>query len=143
MPDPASFAQRSNNYVPLRSPIEEALVTIWKNLLNVPQVGIEDDFFELGGHSLLATQLVSRVRQTLNVELPLRALFETGTVASLAKIVDGSQETAVMPAIEVIDSAKAKPLSFSQQRLWVLDQLEPNLTAYHIPVAVRLKGAWI
>ena len=140
LPAPFSFAQRTDNYVPPRSPIEEALVTIWQNLLNVSQVGIEDNFFELGGHSLLATQLVSRVRQTLNVELPLRALFEAGTIAALAKIVTETQKTAVVPTIKVIDSEEATPLSFSQQRLWVLDQLEPNLTAYHIPAVVRLKG---
>ena len=140
LPDPANFALRSDNYVPPRSPIEEALVTIWQNLLNAPQVGIEDNFFELGGHSLLATQMVSRVRQTLNVELPLRALFEAGTIADLAKVVTQAQDTPIAPAIEVVDSADAKPLSFSQQRLWVLDQLEPNLAAYHIPAVVRLKG---
>jgi acyl carrier protein len=140
LPDPAKFALSSDNYVPPRTPIEEALVTIWENLLNVPRVGIEDNFFELGGHSLLATQLVSRLRQTLNVELPLRSLFEAGTVAALAKVVTQAQDAPVAPRIQVVDSTEAKPLSFSQQRLWVLDQLEPNLTAYHIPAVIRLEG---
>ncbi len=140
LPDPAKFALSADNYVPPRSPIEEALVTIWENLLNVPRVGIEDNFFELGGHSLLATQLVSRVRQTLNVELPLRSLFEAGTVAALAKLVTKAQDAPIAPRIQVVDSAAAKPLSFAQQRLWVLDQIEPNLTAYHIPAVIRLEG---
>ncbi|MAT97567.1 MAG: non-ribosomal peptide synthetase [Anaerolineaceae bacterium] len=140
LPDPAKFALSTDNYVPPRTPIEEALVNIWENLLNVPRVGIEDNFFELGGHSLLATQLVSRVRQTLGVELPLRSLFEAGTVAALAKVVTQAQDAPVAPRIQVVDSADAMPLSFSQQRLWVLDQIEPNLTAYHIPAVIRLEG---
>ncbi len=140
LPDPAKFALNAGSYVPPRSPVEETLVTIWQQLLNVPRVGIEDNFFELGGHSLLATQMVSRVRQTLSVELPLRALFEAGTIAALAQIVAKAQESPVAPAIKVIDSADARPLSFAQQRLWVLDQLEPDLAAYHIPAVVRLEG---
>jgi amino acid adenylation domain-containing protein len=141
LPDPAKFALGTGSYVPPRSPIEETLVTIWQQLLNVPQVGIEDNFFELGGHSLLATQMVSRVRQTLNVELPLRALFEAGTVAALAQIIARSQNAPAAPRIQVIDSREARPLSFAQQRLWVLDQLEPDLAAYHIPAVVRLEGS--
>ena len=140
LPNPADLTINTGNYVAPRSPIEEALVTIWQDLLNAPQVGIEDNFFELGGHSLLATQLVSRVRQTLNVELPLRALFEAGTIADLAQIIAQAEDKPLAPPIAIVDSADAKPLSFAQQRLWVLEQLEPNLAAYHIPAVVRLEG---
>src|SRR5690606_22644638 len=103
-------------------------------------VCIQANFFELGGHSLLATQMVSRVRQMLNVEIPLRALFETGTIVALAQVVSKAQNAPVAPAIKVVDGAAARPLSFAQQRLWVLNQLEPNLAAYHIPGVVRLQG---
>jgi amino acid adenylation domain-containing protein len=82
-PDPSSF-RAENAYAEPRTPVEEALAGIWEEVLDVGRVGIHDDFFELGGHSLLATQLVSRVREAFQVELPLRSLFEEPTIAGLA-----------------------------------------------------------
>ena len=114
---------------------------IWAEVLGVPRVGIHDDFFELGGHSLLATQLISRVRDALEVELPLISLFNHPDVASFAADVAAARGEPPAPPIPLCDRSQPLPLSFAQQRLWFLDQLEPGSPAYNFPVAVELNGA--
>src|SRR6185503_7050295 len=104
-------------------------------------LSVRDNFFELGGHSLLATQMMSRVRSVFDVDIPLRRLFESPSVAGLAKVIEqeigqASLEASIVPVKRDVNL----PLSFAQQRLWFLDQLEPGSAAYHIPAAVRLKG---
>ncbi len=120
---------------------EEALAGIWSELFGRP-VGVNDNFFDLGGHSLLATRLVSRVREALGVELPLRRLFERPTIAGLAESVEAA--LGVGGAVEARASSRARtgplPLSFSQERLWFLEQLDPGSAAYNIPAAVELSG---
>ena len=130
-------------YVAPRTPVEEVLAELWARTLGVERVGIHDDFFELGGHSLLATRLVSRLRQTFQVEIPLRDLFETPTVAGLAERVEVALRADIgleAPPIEPIPRDRELPLSFAQQRLWFLDQLAPGNLFYNIPMAVRLTG---
>ena len=85
--------QLPENYIAPRTPIEQVLVKIFVEVLGLKSVGIYDNFFELGGHSLLATQLVSRVRDTLHVELPLRSVFEASTIAELSKVVESFKES--------------------------------------------------
>ena len=120
--------------------MEEVLVAIWSEVLRVEQVGIHDNFFELGGHSLLATQVVSRVRQVLQRELSLRSLFEQPTIAGLAEQLEGKSEgTSVQPAVVAVSREQALPLSFAQQRLWLIEQLE-GTAAYNVPAAIRLRG---
>ncbi|HBL29679.1 MAG TPA: non-ribosomal peptide synthetase, partial [Acidobacteria bacterium] len=124
-----------------RGPVEEMLVGVWEEILE-RRVGVEDDFFALGGHSLLATQVVSRVRSVFAVELPLRALFEHPTVAGLAGEIEKATPAggAAPPPIEPVPrDATGSPLSFAQQRLWLLDQLGSG-ALYHVPVALRLHG---
>jgi acyl carrier protein len=130
-------------YQAARTMVEEILVGIWSEVLGVKRVGVEDNFFELGGHSLLATQVVSRVRQLFEVELPLRSLFEAPILADLAEKVEahwsrGQIKEAV--ALVTVSRQQELPLSYAQERLWFLDQLEPGNKAYHIPLAVRLRG---
>src|SRR6185369_988611 len=143
LPKPQGAAEWSHLYVAPRTPVEEMLAGIWANVLGVDQVGVEDNFFDVGGHSLLATQLISRIRETFAVELPLRALFEQATVASLAERVEqlwrGGPGT-VAPQLSPVDRSQPLPLSFAQQRLWFLDQLEPGSPLYNIPEAVQLSG---
>ncbi|HTQ81481.1 MAG TPA: amino acid adenylation domain-containing protein, partial [Thermoanaerobaculia bacterium] len=127
-------------YLAPRGPVEEALVEIWSAVLGLSRVGVEDSFFELGGHSLLATQLVSRVRETFGVELPVRAVFEAPTVARLAQRLESPGETALAPPIGRLPRHGDLPLSFAQERLWFIDQLEPGGSAYNLPAAVRLTG---
>ena len=120
---------------------EEALVGIWSELFGHP-VGVNESFFDLGGHSLLATRLVSRMREALGVELPVRRLFERPTIAGLAESVEAALGIggAVEARIELAARTGPLPLSFSQERLWFLDQLDPGSAAYNIPAAVELAG---
>ncbi|MBD2520193.1 amino acid adenylation domain-containing protein, partial [Nostoc sp. FACHB-973] len=143
LPAPDLHSQLLDKYVAPRNPIEEILSLIWAQVLKVEQVGIYDNFFELGGHSLLATQLISRVRTTLKVELPLRSLFAAPTVAELSQNIQRSQQQDLeLTASPILPRAKDAelPLSYAQTRLWFLDKLNPNSAFYNFPIALRLVG---
>ena len=127
-----------------RTPTEAALCTFWADILHVSQVGIEENFFALGGHSLLATQVIAWVRNQFSTELTLRHFLNAPTIAALAQHIDAQQTTptpvGLIPtaATDTTDSPVA--LSFAQQRLWFLDQMEPGSTVYNMPAAFRLVG---
>jgi amino acid adenylation domain-containing protein len=130
-------------FVAPRTPTEELLSEIWAQVLDIERVGIYDNFFDLGGHSLLATQVVSRIREAFQVELPLRRLFEVPTVTGLAESIEAAHsagQNLLAPPILPVPRDGNLPLSFAQQRLWFIDQLEPGNSAYNIPAAIRLKG---
>ncbi|MEA2563442.1 MAG: hypothetical protein QOH06_4946 [Acidobacteriota bacterium] len=122
------------------TPVEELLVEIWSDLLRVERVGSRDDFFALGGHSLLAAQLSSRVRAVFGTELPVSAVFEAPTPAALAeRIREALRGPGSEPPPPILRVEGEAPLSFQQQRLWFLHQLDPE-DAYHVPGALRLRG---
>ncbi|MFL6289705.1 MAG: amino acid adenylation domain-containing protein, partial [Thermoanaerobaculia bacterium] len=123
-----------------RTAAEELIAGIWQDVLKIGRVGAHDNFFSLGGHSLLATQLVSRVRELFRADLPLRALFEAPTVAGLAARVESARRSA-LPRVDPVPRYRDLPASFAQERLWFLDQLGGEETAYNLPSPLRLRGA--
>ncbi|HKR15496.1 MAG TPA: amino acid adenylation domain-containing protein [Pyrinomonadaceae bacterium] len=136
-------AASETEYVAPRGAVEELVAGLWREVLGVARVGATDDFFELGGHSLLATQVLARVRDTFQVEVPLRHLFEQPRLAEFAALVEAELSggsVVLAPAIERATREQALPLSFAQQRLWFIEQLEPTAAAYHISQAIRLTG---
>ncbi|MBH3406166.1 non-ribosomal peptide synthetase [Pseudomonas glycinae] len=123
--------------------LEQQIAGIWRQVLGLKQVGLRDDFFALGGHSLLATQIISRTRQACDVELPLRALFEhseLGAFAEQIRQIQASGRTNQQPPIDKVDRSKPVPLSYSQQRMWFLWQMEPDSPAYNVGGMARLRG---
>ncbi|MDR9878604.1 amino acid adenylation domain-containing protein [Pseudomonas allii] len=126
-------------YLAPQTPLQTRLAAIWQAVLQVEQVGLNDHFFERGGHSLLATQVISRVRHDLQLEVPLRALFEQPTLEAFAGVCAGLQASTALPLVAVTRD-QPLALSFAQERQWFLWQLDPASAAYHVPSALRLKG---
>ncbi|HEV7899188.1 MAG TPA: amino acid adenylation domain-containing protein, partial [Planosporangium sp.] len=130
LPDPTGLrAEVSGRYDPPRTAAERTLADLWRQVLGVALVGRDDNFFDLGGHSLLATQVIARLPGLFGVELPLTALFDRPTLVDLAAGVDAARRTEVPPVVPV-DRSGWLPLSFAQQRLWLLHQLEPDGVEY-------------
>lgn len=127
-----------------QTPVEEILSKIWTEILGLEQVDIHDNFFDLGGHSLLATQVISQVRRVFQLELPLGQLFEAPTIAGLAKLIENAQQ--IEPNLKfsplvAVNRTDKLPLSFAQERLWFLAQLQPNNATYNELFALRLVGS--
>ncbi|MBW4678521.1 MAG: amino acid adenylation domain-containing protein [Microcoleus vaginatus WJT46-NPBG5] len=126
-----------------RTPIEEVIAQTYALVLGVEKIGTYDNFFELGGHSLLATQVVSRLREAFQIAIPLSWLFELPAVASLSERIETalkSEQKLATPPLHPVPRNETLPLSFAQQRMWLLQQLAPDSSLYNSPVAVRLKG---
>ncbi|HEX8825306.1 MAG TPA: amino acid adenylation domain-containing protein, partial [Archangium sp.] len=132
---------QANNWVAPRTPAEEKVAGIWSAVLGRERIGANDHFFELGGHSLLATRAVSRLRSAFGVELPLQALFEAPTVEALARRLESSALLgSVAPPLVRRSEPGPAPLSFAQERLWLVDQMVGGGPLYNMPCAVRLSG---
>jgi hypothetical protein len=143
LPDPEQASVSVKNSVAPRTSTETVIERIWAEVLRLDRVGVEDNFFAIGGHSLLATQVMSRIRRAFNVTAPLRRLFECPTISALAEIVDQMQRESqgvAAPPITPAPRDQPLPLSFAQQRLWMVAQLEPNSCRYSVPRAIRLTG---
>ncbi|HEX6039474.1 amino acid adenylation domain-containing protein, partial [Longimicrobium sp.] len=140
LPAPAADAFAAGAYEAPAEGTEEALAEIWAEVLGVERVGRQDDFFALGGHSLLAVQVISRVRQVMEVEVALGALFTHPVLADFARALDGTARAA-LPPIEPAPRDGPLPLSFAQQRLWFLEQMGSLGSTYHIHRPMRLRGA--
>src|SRR5882724_3162520 len=145
LPAPEAAAAGGGEPGEWETPVEELVGGIWMKLLGLERLGVSENFFELGGHSLLATQVMSRVREVFGVELRLRELFERPTVKGLARAVEeGLGAGRVSGRVKRVEAQareqKRARLSFAQQRLWFLDQLEAGSSFYNIAGAVRLRG---
>nr|WP_317987176.1 non-ribosomal peptide synthetase [Streptomyces kanamyceticus] len=138
LPTPDFTSSDTTSRAP-RTPAEELLRTLFAQLLDTPDIGIDDNFFDHGGHSLLATRLVSRVRSLFGVELGVRALFGAPTVAALARELGGADQA--RPALGPVARPQHPPLSYAQNRLWFLHRLEGPSPTYNVPFAIRLIGA--
>lgn len=138
---PAPFADHAA-YVAPRTAIEEVVAGIWSDVLGLEEVGVESNFFELGGHSLLVMTIIARVASAFRVEIPVRRIFEAPTVAALSSAIEEALRNgaAAPPRLERTSHTGPLPLSFAQQRLCFLDQLESGSVFYNVPAAVRLSG---
>ncbi|WP_426135736.1 non-ribosomal peptide synthetase [Pseudomonas sp. PWP3-1b2] len=140
LPEPVWQARE---HVEPQSPLQQQIAAIWREVLGLPRVGLRDDFFALGGHSLLATQIISRTRQACDVELPLRTLFESSELGAFAEqvgLIQASGQRNQQTAIARVDRNQPVPLSYSQQRMWFLWQMEPDSPAYNVGGMARLRG---
>ncbi|NEP11784.1 MAG: amino acid adenylation domain-containing protein, partial [Symploca sp. SIO2C1] len=144
LPAPDVISSLSTEFVAPETPTEKALAEIWTEVLGIQKVGIYDNFFELGGHSLMATQVVSRIRQSLSVELPLQSLFEKTKIASLAHELESYLAQTQGIETEVIkpreQDGNPPPLSFAQQRLWFMEKAGLSGNAYNMPLTLHLVG---
>ncbi len=143
LPAPDAAGGAADTFAAPRNPAEERLAAAFAEVLGVERVGVHDDFFVLGGHSLLAMRVVTRLREALGIEVPVRALFEAPTVAELAPRVDALRRAgaaAAGPPLLPVPRDGALPLSFAQQRLWFIQQLDPANTAYNMVGVTRLDG---
>lgn len=141
LPAPAS-GNEAVSIVPPRNQVEAQLVEIWQQVLGMQPIGVTDNFFELGGQSLLVIQVVSRIRDRYQVDLPMRSLFDSPTIAQLAQKIESSQEKPSLqaPPIVPIPRNQKLPLAFSQQRLWFFEQLVPGKAIFNDAADIRLPG---
>jgi len=144
LPTPDPFERTLDELVAAHTPIEEVLTTIWTEVLALEQIGIHDNFFELGGHSLLFTQVISRVRETLKVELPMSSLFDYPTITELAHHIEmlrwQKPNLQQAPAIQAISRQQNLPLSSNQEQLWFLAQLNPNVPFYNESATIHINS---
>ncbi|HBN8632244.1 non-ribosomal peptide synthase/polyketide synthase [Pseudomonas aeruginosa] len=138
LPLPDASAVRDAHVAP-EGELERAMAAIWSEVLKLGHIGRDDNFFELGGHSLLVTQVVSRVRRRLDLQVPLRTLFEHSTLRAYAQAV-AQLAPAAQGGIVRCARDSSPQLSFAQERQWFIWRLDPHSAAYNIPVALRLKG---
>lgn len=140
LPQPGQGASlQSQKYVAPRTPVEEQMAAIWREILELERVGIYDNFFEIGGHSLRATRMLSRIQKALNLDLSLRDVFATPTIAGLAAKATPELITSAAP-IEPAPEQETYELSHAQRRLWVLSQFDGATIAYNIKLNFLLKG---
>ncbi|MFG2005209.1 amino acid adenylation domain-containing protein, partial [Spirillospora sp. NPDC048911] len=137
-----TVAGTATSYRAPRDAREETIAAVIAELLGLARVGIDDDFFELGGNSLIAMRVVSRIRRALQVELPVRALFEAPTIALLSeRLGELAAGEPGRPVLERRERPEAVPLSYAQQRLWFLNRFEGPSATYNMPLALRIRGA--
>lgn len=130
----------NDKYVAPAGRVENKLVEIWQNVLELDKIGVNDDFFEIGGHSLLAVRLISAIRKEFSVEIPISYIFDHPNIASLTEWLQNNSGADILPSVKAVTSRPQRiPLSFSQERLWFIDELEGSVQ-YHVPSVWRLRG---
>nr|WP_233567733.1 condensation domain-containing protein [Cohnella faecalis] len=139
LPSPEGTLERGTVYEAPRNALEETLANIWQGVLGVSAIGITDNFFELGGHSLKATTLVSRIHKELNVQVPLREVFQSPTIKELAQAIRG-MEAHAYASIEPAPLREYYPVSSAQKRMYILSQLQGAEQSYNMPGAVMMEG---
>ncbi len=143
LPAPDQLQTETKSYVAPESEAEKRVAEIWGELLQLERVGRNDNFFDLGGHSLLATKLISRIRTAFGVEMPVGALFQSPTLQAVGEYIErgiASGKAAAELPMKRISREQPLPLSFAQQRLWLLDRLAPGQAVYNMPFSVRFDG---
>ncbi|GAB0057976.1 Linear gramicidin synthase subunit D [Candidatus Magnetaquicoccaceae bacterium FCR-1] len=144
LPAPTDEGMAESRFTPPRGLTEELIAATWAELLTLPRVSRDAHFFELGGHSLMATRVLARLKDQFALELPLALLFDHPVLGDLATAIDAARLTARRlpppPPIRAIDRSGDLPLSFAQQRLWFLEQLEGGFATYHLPGGMALTG---
>ncbi|HEX7182936.1 MAG TPA: amino acid adenylation domain-containing protein [Thermoanaerobaculia bacterium] len=144
LPAPQAAAVEEKDAATPRTPTEELLAQLWSSLLGCDRVAPGDNFFELGGHSLLAAQATWRVRELFGIELPVRVLFESPTLADLARRIDAGRREGTAPEappVRPLPRGVPLPVSFAQERLWFLHQFDSESAAYNLPGIVEIQGA--
>jgi len=140
LPEPAaSVVSTGVEYKAPRNSTEEKLAAIWREILGVEKIGINDSFFELGGHSLKATSLVAKMHKVLNVEVPLKEIFIAPTIKGISEYIKGSKES-IYSSIEPVVEKKYYEMSSAQKRIYTLQQLDLNSTSYNMPGVLDLEG---
>jgi non-ribosomal peptide synthetase component F/short-subunit dehydrogenase/acyl carrier protein len=140
LPEPDMTFLIEKRFVEPKTAEEKQLAQIWCDVMGLDRVGITNDFFEIGGHSLLATQIVSRINETLNRNVSIKAFFEHSTIEKLAHLISEGHQTQESGPIDILSDRQAVPLSFAQQRMWFLDQYEEHSTFYNMPGLYHLEG---
>ncbi|MEO1744550.1 MAG: condensation domain-containing protein, partial [Cyanobacteria bacterium J06629_9] len=139
LPETATEIERDQ--APPQTLTEQRMADLWSEVLNCPVISRTANFFELGGHSLLAARVIARSQSAFGVAVPLRKLFEFPTLAGFSHVIATAGEAEIENRIQRFNREENLPLSYAQQRQWVLAQLEPDSAFYNIPAAVRLEGA--
>ncbi|GCF07286.1 non-ribosomal peptide synthetase [Dictyobacter arantiisoli] len=143
---PAPVALPESQKGPLVAPrnsFEELILTFWREILGYPQISIDDNFFEIGGHSLLVNQLIARLRSTFHVQISMRSIFQAATIQEQAVVIQEllqTEQDLLVPPLLPLSRDESIPLSFAQQRLWLLEQLVEESSAYTMPLALKVRG---
>jgi acyl carrier protein len=140
LPEPQLYSKGEEQNQTPQTAFEKTLADLWSEVLGVENIGRGDNFFNLGGHSLLATRLFARIREALRLELPLRTIFEAPILADLAKQLEKASTTTASSVFQSKPRPDRLPLSFGQERLWVIAQLDPKNPVYNLPLAFHLRG---
>jgi amino acid adenylation domain-containing protein len=139
LPEPEGIIDSRSVYVPPADEIEEQVAAIWQEVLNKEKIGVNDNFIELGGHSLLVMSIISKIHREMDVELKLTDVFANPTIKELSRLVRESKPTIFSPIIPV-EKKEYYPLSSAQKRLYILQQMNPDSTAYNLPEMFPLPG---